>query len=143
SWYEKLTNSANLPEDQANLARFLATCPDRAFREPPRAVRLAESAVAAMPQEASHWNTLGLARYRAGNWSGAVAALEKSVQLSGGGDGADFFFLAMARWQLGDKGQAPKWYEQGIRAMEKRQNAELRGFRAEAGKLLGIKEPER
>jgi hypothetical protein len=43
-------------------------------------------------------------------------------------------------WQLGDKPQARKEYEEAIQWMEKRhpKNEELRRFRAEAEELLGI-----
>jgi hypothetical protein len=50
----------------------------------------------------------------------------------------------MARWQLGDKDQARKWYQQADAWMRKNQpnNAELRRFRAEAAALLGLPAPE-
>ena len=65
-----------------------------------------------------------------------------------GGDSFDWFFLAMAHWQLGGKDKARKWYEKGIKWMEKNQkqleqnkqwDEELRRFRAEAEELLGVK----
>ena len=72
----------------------------------------------------------------------AIAALEKSVTLRKGGDSFDWFFLAMAHWQLGEKGEARKWYDQAIDWMDKNQpkNEELVRFRDEAAELLGITE---
>jgi tetratricopeptide (TPR) repeat protein len=94
------------------------------------------------PQAGTCWNTLGAARYRAGNWDGAIAALEKSVELRQGGDSFDWFFLAMARWRRGDQEQGRKWYAAAVLWAEKHgsENAELRRFRAEAAALLGLPE---
>ena len=85
-----------------------------------------------------YWNTLGVARYRAGDFNAAVEALTKSMELHAGGDGFDWFFLAMAHWQHGDKEQARKWYGQAIEWMDKNQpnDEELRRFRTEAADLL-------
>ena len=62
------------------------------------------------------------------------------MELRKGGDAFDWFFLAMAHWQLGDKAAARKWYDQAVRWMEtnKPQNEELLRFRAEAQELLKI-----
>ena len=83
---------------------------------------------------------LGAAHYRAGDWKAAVAALEKSTTARNGGDSNGWFFLAMAHRQLGDKAEARKWYDQAVAWMDKNQpeNEQLRHFRAEAAKLLGV-----
>jgi len=46
----------------------------------------------------------------------------------------------MAHRQLGDKAEARKWYDQAVAWMDKNQpeNEQLRHFRAEAAKLLGV-----
>ena len=46
----------------------------------------------------------------------------------------------MAHWQLGDKNQARKWYDQAVAWMDKNQpkDDELRRFRAEAEELLKV-----
>ena len=46
----------------------------------------------------------------------------------------------MARWKLGDKAEARRWYDKGVEWMDKNQpeNKELRRFRAEASELLGL-----
>ena len=62
-----------------------------------------------------------MAHYRAGDWKAAIAALDKSMQLRKGGDSFDWFFLAMAHWQLGNKDEARKWYDQAVEWMEKNQ----------------------
>src|SRR5262249_20209522 len=121
-----------------DLAWTLATDTVPARRDPGRAVSLAKQAVELKPETGASGNTLGAAQYRAGGWKEAVAALEKSMELSNGGDSFDWFFLAMAHWQLGEKDRAREWYNQAVQWMDKNQpkNDELRRFRAEASELL-------
>jgi tetratricopeptide (TPR) repeat protein len=122
-------------------AWFLASCRDAKVRDPKRAVELARKAVALAPKEGTYWNTLGVAHYRAGDWKPAVAALKKSMKLCKGGDSLDWFFLAMAHWQLGEKDQARQWYDRAVQWMDKNRPKEeqLRRFCAEAAELLGTK----
>src|SRR5262249_14367843 len=58
----------------------------------------------------------------------------KSVQLRQGGDTVDFFFLAMAQWQLNEKDKARAWYDRAVAWMDKNnpKDEELKRFRAEA-----------
>jgi tetratricopeptide (TPR) repeat protein len=121
----------------------LVTDGDPQSRDPQRAVDLAREAAAAFP--GLGWRSvriLGVARYRVGEWKGAIAALEKSMALRKGGDGFDWFFLAMAHWRLGEKGKARAWYDRAALWMDKNQpkDEELRRFRAEAAELLELKE---
>jgi serine/threonine protein kinase/Flp pilus assembly protein TadD len=127
------------------LAWLLATCPEMALRDPPRAVELARKAVNLAPRIGDCWNTLGVAEYRAMHWKAAVLAFEKSMEIRKGGDGFDWFFLAMAHWQLGEKAQARKLYDEAIQWMEKNkpQDEELQRFRAEAATLLGVDDQSR
>jgi serine/threonine protein kinase len=122
------------------VAWFLATCTEPRFRDPARAVELARKAAERAPHAGTNWETLGVARYRAGDWTGALEALEKSMQLSNGGRPADWFFLAMAHWQKGDKGTARSAYDKAVQWMEKNksQDDKLRSFRAETAALLGV-----
>ncbi len=124
-------------------AMLLADCPDASVRDPARAIDLARRATALAPEEGAIWNTLGLACYRAGEWRPAAAALEKSVALRRGGDAYDWFFLAMASWQLGDRAAAGEWYEKSVRWMGQSGPVpqELIRYRAEAEALLGRNEP--
>jgi tetratricopeptide (TPR) repeat protein len=123
-----------------NLAWQGATSVDPKLRDPKQAVLSAKRAVALDPSQRNYWNTLGAAHYAAGDWKACVEALARSMELGGGGDANDWFFLAMARWQLGDKQDARKWFDQAVQWMEKNQpmDEELIRFRAEAEELLGI-----
>jgi tetratricopeptide (TPR) repeat protein len=130
------------PQSQNNLAWYLVTNPDPCFCDPGRAVELAGRAVAGSPQEGTYWNTLGAARYRAGDWAGAVAALDESRRLLAGRfDSFNTFFLALAQWRLGDREQARRWYGLAVEWMNKNgpKDPELIRFRAEATALLETK----
>ena len=93
-------------EAHNDLAWLLATCPEAEIRDPGRAVELAKKAVELTPKQGNHWNTLGVAQYRVGDSKAAIEALTQSMGLRKGGDSNDWFFLAMARWQLGDQAEA-------------------------------------
>ena len=78
----------------------LATDPDPSARNPIEAVRLAERTVAAEPKNADFVKTLGVARYRAGDFAGSIEALNRSID-GQGLSGQAAFFLAMAQARLG------------------------------------------
>jgi tetratricopeptide (TPR) repeat protein len=83
---------------------------------------------------------LGMAQYRAGDYKSSIKNLNKAVELRNGGDGLDWFVLAMVHWQLDRKDDARKWYDKAVGWMEKNAptNKELLVLRAEATKLLGL-----
>ncbi len=119
------------------LASVLLTCPREEFRNPERAIALARDAATLQPRRQRYWHTLGLAHYRAGHWKEAADAIEQSNQVADPVAQNDFV-LAMARWQLGDKDEARKCYDRGVRWVEqnKPQSEAVRRFRAEAEQLL-------
>jgi tetratricopeptide (TPR) repeat protein len=132
--------------DLNNLAWLLVTCPDSKLHDPLRAVEQAKKAVELTPNEGNHWNTLGVAQYRAGDWKAAIGALEKSDELlKGNALSFNAFFLAMSHWQLGNKDEARKRYDQAVGWMEKNapQDDELRRFRVEAEEQLKIENRSR
>lgn len=137
-----LTHNSADPVVLNGLAWRLAVAADPSNRDPALAVALAEKAVQAGPKDGRYWNTLGVARYRAGDISGAVRDLENSMSLRDGGDAYNWYFLAMAHWQLGDKDEARKLYDKASKWTDKNQpNKEvLRRFRADAAQLLGLAE---
>ncbi len=128
-----------------HLAWFLATATNVDFRDPQRAVELAAQAAAKSPKNAGYRGTLGSARYRAGDWKGAIADLEQAISLRKPDDPANAnegFFLAMAHWQLGAKDKAREWFDKAVQWMDKgkKDDAELKRFRAEAAELLGVEQ---
>jgi WD40 repeat protein/Flp pilus assembly protein TadD len=132
-----------LGEARNNLAWQLATRPDPNVRDAGQAVELAKAAVSNQPANAAFQNTLGVAHYRAGRWKDAAAALDEAVALKKGGDATDWFFLSMAHWQLGERDRARKDYARAAEWTDKNKpnDDELRRFRTEAARLLGIKDP--
>jgi tetratricopeptide (TPR) repeat protein len=119
-------------------ARFLATCPDLAFRDVEKSLHLAEKAATLAPQSPSCWTTLGIAACRAGDWNRAQDALTRSTELRAGGDAVDFFFLAICHWHLGQPEAARLWHAKGCQWMDQRQpkSEELARFRAESAELI-------
>jgi serine/threonine protein kinase len=124
-----------------DLAWLQATRPDVPFRDPAGAVASACKAVELDPTKGAYWNTLGVAYCQARQAKEALAALAKSMELRRGGDSFDWFFLAMAHAQLGQKEDAWKWHKKAIEWMDKHQpgNSELRRFREEAATLLNVR----
>jgi tetratricopeptide (TPR) repeat protein len=130
------------PEALNHVAWFLGMRPEPLLCDAALATALAGRATDRKPQEARYWLTRGLAHYRAGDWPAALAALKKSLELRKGITADGGLILAMTHWQLGEKDQARKCYDQAVRWMDTNQpqNAEVNRFRAEAAALLGIKE---
>ncbi len=75
-----------------------------------RALRYAEAAGRLAPRESTFINTLGVARYRAGQYRDALGDLNRSLELNspryGGAIPADLAFVAMAQHRLGQKTEA-------------------------------------
>jgi tetratricopeptide (TPR) repeat protein len=137
-----LEASRHQPTAYNHAAWALATRPDFKSLNPARAIAFAKKAVELAPKQGAYWNTLGVAHYRGGDWKAAVETLQKSMELRQGGDSFDWFFLAMAHWQLGEKDKAREWYDRAVQWMDKNQpsNEELHRFRTEAAELLGLNE---
>jgi tetratricopeptide (TPR) repeat protein/roadblock/LC7 domain-containing protein len=130
SW--SIVKQSGLPADQYQLA-----------------MRYAQAACELAPENGALRNTLGVAQYRTGDWKAAIAALEKSMELSdnSGGEEVDWFFIGMCRWQQGDKKLAKKWYDaarmrtttwmagnEGANQLK----GEILRFQTEAATLLGL-----
>ncbi len=126
-----------------NLARTLVSDPAR-VRDQARALELARRAVALTPDTALCLNTLGVALFRAGQYSEAIVTLEKSLAAGKTeSDAFDLFFLAMARHKLGQTAEARADFDRALRWRTEHPNlpaqwsAELAAFQTEAQALLG------
>jgi serine/threonine protein kinase/Flp pilus assembly protein TadD len=156
-----LMAAGNLPEAEAAFRRVLELVPDSpnahnslawllaAFagpvkRDPQVAVTLARKAVESASQVGIFWNTLGVALYRAGDYAGSVRALERSMSLRGGGDSFDWYYLAMAQWQLGRADVARSWFRKAAewRLKHRPSDPELSLFHAVAAELLSLASDE-
>jgi tetratricopeptide (TPR) repeat protein len=130
-----------------NMAELFSVCPEPNYRNAAEAVKHAMRAVELRPDIRQGWNALGIAHYRTGDWTAAITALEKSVELGKGGYWFDWFFLAMAHSQLGHKEEASKWYDQAAAWQEKEKDeltrnkamaAQYRRYHTEAAEVLGL-----
>jgi tetratricopeptide (TPR) repeat protein len=124
------------------LAWYLVACPEPRVRDAARALKYAEQATASDPNTQELWTTLGVMRYRNGDWKGTTAALEKASKLNGGKGALDFLFLAMAYWHLENRAQARESFQTAVHLLQKDPslNEELLPYRAEAEALLGLHE---
>jgi tetratricopeptide (TPR) repeat protein len=123
-------------------ARALAAAPHGNESIRKLALEAARQAVEIAPNIGDYQNTLGIALYRNGDWSGAAAALNRSQRLRLGGDASDWFFLAMAHHQLGIKEDALIDYDKAVAWIAKNapENRQMLALRKEAAEELGVKE---
>ncbi len=123
-------------------AWMLAAAADPRYRNPRRAIELANELIQNSPKVRDVWTTLGVAHYRAGAWNDAIAALAKSEAAAPGlFTAANGFFLAMAYCRLGEKDKGRQWYSKALQSVESASQPtrrELELFRLEASHLLGI-----
>jgi tetratricopeptide (TPR) repeat protein len=124
------------------LAWLLATCPDPKLRDPKRVLELAKKALQLAPHDGESWKSLGAAHYCLGDWKATIAAFEKANTFFSGGGSNEWFFLAMAHWQLGEKDLARRAYDRAVQWMEKYhpKNRDLGRLRSEAARLLGVEQ---
>jgi tetratricopeptide (TPR) repeat protein len=129
------------------LAFLLANCADPTLRDPAQATEFANKALDLAPRHALNWLVLGSARYRRGDWQGAIAALTKADAGSPGGNPYVWIFLAMAHAKKGERKQAQAWYDRTVRCMDERRTwveslpivaEELPRLRTEAAAMLNI-----
>jgi serine/threonine protein kinase/WD40 repeat protein/tetratricopeptide (TPR) repeat protein len=110
----------------------------------PTTVRLAEFAVSMAPGKRASLNTLGVALYRAGEFTRAIETLEKSLEAGKGQfDGFDLFFLAMAHYRANHimpardcLDRARSWSKTHRNVLSSRAAAELAAIGDEAESVL-------
>jgi tetratricopeptide (TPR) repeat protein len=142
-----------------SLAWLFALAPGRKPEQIREAVTLSERAVELDPENGNIWNTLALARYRAGDWSGASSAIERSMRQRNGGDANDWVILALIRWRQGDQLAARSFYDKVTTEFERQQRvlsalrqrgntvviktskSDLQRLHEEAAALLGMPPP--
>jgi tetratricopeptide (TPR) repeat protein len=140
-WEEALATSPDSPLIANNLAWVLVTYPEE-LRDAARAVGLAEAAVGGEAGNSAYLNTLGVARYRAGDFRGAVNALLQNARASGTVTAWDGLFVAMALQHLGLENLAATYYQNARRWLSRHpdlprdEKRQLRAFLAEAAELF-------
>ena len=124
--------------DCANDLAWLLVChPDPALHDPASAVALACEVVKECSDCGVYWNTLGVAYFRAGDYSSAIVALERASELGGGGNPFDLVFMAMAQARLGNTEHARHLLDRTINSKEQG-HAELDRFCDEARSILAV-----
>ena len=130
-----------------DLAWFLASTPPESFGGPDQAarcadeaVRLSELAQRMAPQDPNCFNTLSIARLRAGDAEGALAAAQQAMVLGKGGLPQDWLALSLAYCALGDRDQARLWYElaDSTFVLYGFGGEDLRYLHGEAARALGL-----
>ena len=107
AWQERaLALYPGNPRPLNTMAWDLVTFPDLKQRNPKKAVEAASKAVAAESRNANYWHTLGVAQYRDGQYAAALQSFDKSMILRDGGDGFDWYYVALAHWKLHNSQQA-------------------------------------
>jgi len=127
--------TAEFPDDPpVGPCWLLATCPVTRLRNPERALALAKILSQRYPGQ--YWLEVGAAEYGAGHWQPAIDALKNSKP----NEALELFFLAMAHWQLGQKDEAWRRYDQAVEWMDKNRPRDLLilPVRREATKLLSV-----
>jgi tetratricopeptide (TPR) repeat protein len=102
------------PDSLERFAWFLVTCRDKSFRDPAKALALADAGLAEAPQRAALHRMRGIALYRLGQYRPAIDAFNQSAAFLPGADVTDALFLAMAYWQIDHPSEAKKWYQSAI-----------------------------
>src|SRR5262249_34876176 len=103
----------------------------------------ARKSVELAPRAGNSHNTLALAEYRLGHWVGSLAAIERSMALTNGGNAYAWFILALAHWQKGDKDEAGNWFDKAVDWTKRyaTRDADLLQLWTEAADLLGQPRP--
>jgi eukaryotic-like serine/threonine-protein kinase len=142
--WRELTSSAGESESFYRFAWFLVMCPDVQLRDAGRALELARYALEKSPRNPTYLNALGGAYYRQADWPMCISSLRQAMEQRREGNAYDWFFLAMAQWQTGEKENARTSFQRGAEWMEKNcpEKADLKLLRAEAEQLLGDSETE-
>jgi tetratricopeptide (TPR) repeat protein len=99
-----------------------------------------EKAVQLDPKGWWHKHWWSVAAYRLGDWKAALDARQEKLRRRPIA-AVDRLFLAMTHWQLGDKIEARKWYDEAMTEIAKDDKApdtDLSNLRQEAEQLLGI-----
>ncbi|MFC1597048.1 protein kinase [Planctomycetota bacterium] len=143
--------ATELPEvttHQLHLARVLAICPAKQFRDGQGAVAAAKRALLLAPSNGVCWLSLGIAQYTARDYGAAIESMEKVRSLSD----AEFpnyarLLLAMAYWQSGDHQRGREFYEEHLKGQvnnltEVENLIEYRVWRADADKMFVAAKPD-
>jgi len=126
-------------------ASAMADCPDPTLQGAQRAVILAKQAIQGGPETQMAWRVLGIAQYRLGNYSEAVTALNRAIELRGKASIThESLMLAMAHWKLNHYQEAAKWRTRASEWLKNNKpTEELTRLLAEIDELMIKKPPQK
>jgi len=130
------------PQDASIQNAFALVLARRPDADPDEAIKLATRAIELSPRQGWYWETLGVARFRAGHWREAIETLNKSEELEPGrSPNWTTFFLAIAHCHLGQPIEARHWYDRAVAWMDQTQtkDEELLRVRTWAEELLSAR----
>jgi Flp pilus assembly protein TadD len=135
------------PDAAERFARFLLTCPNESFRDPPRALELSKGVVEVVPERSGPWFILALAHYRNGNLQAADEAIQSSMKRSSSDEGnvCNRILLSMVRWKQGRTDEARQTYEMALQLAgdDKNEHDSLLTFITEAAVLIHFDDTEK
>lgn len=99
-----------------SLSWYLSMCPMLEQHETDLAIRLARRALEYEPDNGTHWQVLGCAYYRDGQWQECLEAFEKAIEQNQSVSGLDALMLASAHAGVGHAETATQWFERAQRS---------------------------
>jgi serine/threonine protein kinase/Flp pilus assembly protein TadD len=123
---EDLKRSADIEKEPAttaqryDIAAWILAGRHQEMINPEIAVELYSEAHKMQPKDWRYLRGLGAAYYRMGRWDEAITTLTKSTKLVDGENALNYFLLAMAHWQLGDKAEAANRYNKAVEWIKSR-----------------------
>ncbi len=140
-------NQAELPADPEhfyNLVWLLTNCDDEKFRDPIRAVQLAEQLKQRAPKNGRYWSLLGTALLRSGKFDESMNALRVAIDLRRHESSFDWFALSMAYAKHGDSQQSQSCFDRAAANMRANNpgNIDLLKLQSEAAQLLATSRPD-
>ncbi len=129
-----------LAGDNDALATMLIDDPIPAPDQVQEAVECAERAVELADDDGRYWRTLGLAKFRAGQWHASRDALENAKTRGRPWSVSDWFVASMTEYQLGNRDAAIAAYEKASSLMQANPRPDDQGtkLQAESRKVLGV-----
>jgi tetratricopeptide (TPR) repeat protein len=102
-----------------------------------------KKAAEADPTNGNRWRDLAIAFYRSGKWQDSLDVFKTKEHLGHGigGSAWQWFYIAMAHWQLDHKEEAFSLYYQSIDWVEREREKRLLAVQAEAAALMDLPDP--
>jgi serine/threonine protein kinase len=133
-----------LPETEREFAWFLLACPDQRYRNDRRGLELAKKLTEQDSESADSFLLFGIGRYRIGDFSAALEALQQAMKLPSKNHDRELVLVtAMTRFRLGDEEEAHKLYNKALRLLIAHRGWDRNWFQSEGLTMLSNQEQTR